>query len=316
MNRPIHGCMHHPRIEHPEYAAFTTVRSRNSELWLANNRAVERAALGYIAKYSNKYQVILYALALEGSHVHTCSQYPLSNRAQFCRDVNSSIARAVARLTPEYPGGRLWARRYSSEVVPSHEDIERQFFYTVLQPVKDRLVDRLSDYPFYSCFNDAISGNVRRFKIVNWTSFNERRRWNPNERIADHVETFELRFKRLPGYELLSPREYKQMMLKKLEEHRRRILTETTTPALGRMALLRVKPGTKAKNPKQSARTEFRPRILCSCPELRRYMYDWYFDHFYRFKLASLRYRTGELTVRFPIGMYRPSATRPEIDTG
>ncbi len=60
----------------------------------------------------------------------------------------------------------LWHRRYSSEFLPDAESIEEYFFYTALQLVSDGLVDRISDYPGYNFFHDAISGIKRTFKIL------------------------------------------------------------------------------------------------------------------------------------------------------
>ena len=47
-------------------------------------------------------------------------------------------------------------------------DIEEQFFYTVLQPVQDGLVPNINEYPGYNCFEDAIQGKERVFKVINW----------------------------------------------------------------------------------------------------------------------------------------------------
>ena len=113
---------------------------------------VEQLALARLAQYTDKHCVHLYAFALEGSHYHQVARFPLLNRSDFARDFNSTLARGVDRLTPNYPGGRLWARRYSGEIIAGDADIEQQFFYTVLQPVKDGLVSKISEYPFYNGF--------------------------------------------------------------------------------------------------------------------------------------------------------------------
>ncbi len=58
---------YHPRIEPKTVASFITSRSRNSELWFVNNRSLEEAILGYAAKFTERYKVTVYALAIEGS---------------------------------------------------------------------------------------------------------------------------------------------------------------------------------------------------------------------------------------------------------
>ena len=148
----------HPRIETDEYSNFLTSRTINSQLWFVNNEPLENAILGYLAKYSEWRNVSLYAFAIEGNHTHTVADFPDNNRADFMRDLNAQIAKAVPRFVASHPGGPLWARRYSNEFLPSDEDLENWFFYTVLQPVQDGLVERISDYPGYNCFHDAVWG--------------------------------------------------------------------------------------------------------------------------------------------------------------
>lgn len=300
---------YHPRIESGELASFLTTRTRNSELWFVNNEPLERSILGYTAKYAVRYGVKLYALSIEGNHIQAPAHFPSANRASFMRDLNSSIARAIPRYVPEYPGGRFWGRRYSSEILPRDEDIEDRFFYTVLQPVQDGLVRKISQYPWYNCFHDAIWGIERKFKIVNWTAYNARLRYDPSANWRDYLEVHVLKYQRLPGYEHLSQAEYAKMMLRKLEERRIKIVKERLEKGLGFAGvevLLNILPGSIPKNSKKSTRYSHRPRVLCSCPKTRREMLRWYFSVYYQYQEASERYRNGELNVEFPLGTYPP----------
>jgi REP element-mobilizing transposase RayT len=297
---------YHPRIESSELANFCTTRSRNSELWFINNDKLEDSILGYTAKYCERYEVILYALSIEGNHLHTLSKFPKANRAHFLRDLNSSVARAVTRHAPTYQGGRFWARRYSNEFVPGNDDIEKQFFYTVLQPVQDGLVDKISDYPGYNCFSDAVNGVARKYTVVNWGAYNNAKRFNPMVNILDFTETVALKYQRLPGYEDMPQVEYRKMMLEKLEKYRHKVLLERNKPALGAEELEKKIPGAKPRYTKTSNRKSHRPRILCVCLDRKRHYEAWYFDIYYRYKLASKAYLAGDLSAIFPEGTYRP----------
>jgi hypothetical protein len=301
----------HPRVESRVNASFVTTRCRNSELWFANNRPVEKAALGYAAKFKERYGVKLYALALEGSHIQAPAHFPNANRKDFMRDFNSCVADSVKRLTPNYPGGSLFGRRYSGELLPDHpEDIEKMFFYTVLQPVHDGLVERISDYPFYNCFSDAVKGIERQCEVMNWTAYNAKRRYNPDVRKIDFIEIVTLKYDRLPGYESLSQKDYSKLMHDKLEVERVKAIQKRIEAGklgvVGREALLKVIPGTPAKNPKKSTRESNRPRVLSACLDRWQEMMDWYFSMYNAYKYASKLFREGNLTVRFPDGMYPP----------
>lgn len=266
--------------------------------------------LASVAKYAARYEVTLYALAIEGSHVHIPALFRRANRASFMRDVNSSIARAVPRYTPEYDGGRLWGRRYSSEFLPENEDVEYYFFYTVLQPVQDGLVERISEFPGYNCFHDAVHGIPRTFTVTHWAEYNAARRFNPAVRLKDYQEKVTLKFARLPGYEHLPQREYVRMMYRKLEERRVALVEERKAAGLGflgREALLRMRRGSLAYSPKESDITSHRPRVLCVNPARRAYWLSWYFEIYFAYREASRRFRAGDRSACFPEGTYPPS---------
>ena len=305
---------YHPRAEIPNLASFVTTRTRRQRLWFANNEAVEQHTLALLAKCSERYRATLYAFCLQGTHPHLTGRFPLCNRANFMRDLNSGTACAVARLTPNYPGGPLWHRRYSLEHIWDDSDIEAQFFYTVLQPVKDGLVPKLSEYPFYNCFYDAVRGIERKFKLVNWTRYNEAKRYNKDVSIKDFIETYTLTYDRLPGYDHLSQRDYRILMEKKLEIHRVRIIKERVAAGklhfIGREKLLSMKPGEELipSEPKEVTRNTFRPRVIARGEGRYQLALEWYFDFYHSYKYASKRYRAGDINCKFPPGSYRPMA--------
>lgn len=299
---------YHPRIETAEHVSFQTTRSRNSRLWFVDNPTLEQAVLAQVAKLIARYEAKLYAFALEGNHVQFPGLFPELNRADFMRDLNSSIARMIPAFVPSYDGGRFWGRRYSNEFV-SPGSIEDYFFYTVLQAVQDGLVEKISDYPGYNCFHDAVWGIERKLKVVRRREYHMARKRNPKVRIKDFTDTVVLKFERLPGYEHLSQREYALLMEKKLEKRRLEIVRKRKSEGLGFMGrekLLRVKPGSKPRRTKTSTESSHRPRILSRDSEERRELLDWYFGCYFAYKEASRRYRNGELHVEFPPGMYRP----------
>lgn len=234
------------------------------------------------------------------------------------RDFNSSVARSVPRLVTNYESGSFWARRYSSEFLPGSEDIEERFFYTALQGVQDGLVSKISDYPGYNCFHDAIYGIKRKFKVVRWGEYNAARRHKSSARIKDYTDIVTLQYERIPGYEHLSQKEYAKLMLDKLERRRAAIVEKRLAQGLGfvgREGLLKLKPGSSPKNTKLSTATSHRPRILSVSNERLAEYKKWYFQVYFSYKEASKRYRAGELNVAFPEGTYRPHLRYlPSID--
>lgn len=238
-----------------------------------------------------------------------CALFPKGDRAHFMRDFNSSVARSIARHTPEYPGGRPFARRYSAEFMPESPDIEDRFFYTVLQPVQDGLVEKIGEYPGYNCFHDAVWGVERKYKVVNWTAYNAAKRYDKNVSIKYYTEEIKFKFARLPGYEDLSQSEYAKLMNQKLEERRVEIVRKRYAEGksfLGRERLLRLVRGSRPKKTKTATINSHRPRILSICHKRRAAGRAWYFSIFYAYKEASKKYRRGMLNTEFPEGTYRP----------
>lgn len=300
---------YHPRIEASEVATFQTTRTRNSELWFVNNRGLEGAILGYAAKYAARYSVKLYALAIEGNHIQFPALFPKANRGQFMRDFNSSVARAVPRFQGTQAGGRFWARRYSAEYLPGAEDIEEQFFYTVLQPVQDGLVDSIYDYPGYNCFEDAIIGQSRQFQVTRWKEYHDALRWDPSVTPADFTEIVELTYERLPGYEDLSVEEYAHCMRQKLTERTAHILEQRNgKKCAGRAFLKSRKPGTRPHQTKTSSIHSHRPRVLSKDSQRRAQGKAWYFSIHFDYREKSALYRSGHPNVQFPPGTYKPPA--------
>ncbi len=276
-------------------------------MWFVNNPELEHAILGYAARYSTRYEVKLYALAIEGNHIQSPAHFPNGNRAHFMRDFNSSVARAIPRYQPDYPGGRFWARRYSAEYLPGSHDLEEYFFYTVLQPVNDGLVDDIKQYPGYNCFEDAVTGTARKYKVINWKQFNDARRWDSSVSVEDFTELCTLRYERLPGYESLSNAQYEAMMRAKLAERTMKLLhARNSKPCLGAAKLKEIQPGTRPKNSKTSGPQDHRPRVLSKNPVRRSAGQAWYFSIHFAYKKASKQYRAGNLDVKFPDGTYKP----------
>jgi hypothetical protein len=307
---------YHPRIECKKIATFQTTRARASELWFVRNKELEQDILGYTAKYSKRYKIKLYAFAVEGNHIQFPAHFPKGNRAHFMRDLNSSVARAVPRRQSGFSGGHFWGRRYSAEYLPADEDIEEWFFYTVLQPVQDGLVDDIKNYPGYNCFEDAISGAVREYPVVDWKRYHDAKRWDPSVKIEDFITYYKLRYTKLPGYKNLSRKDYMELMREKLRVRTEVVLAERKgKPCAGPAALKKVRPGARPRKTKKTGRYDHRPRVLSKDDERRHQGKAWYFSIYSEYTKASAKYRAGDLTVKFPPGTYRPPAFTVAFET-
>lgn len=273
-----------------------------------NNKKLEEVRLGYLAKYSAKYGVKNYGYVDEGSHYHNLARFPNCHRADFYRDFNARTSESVRKLTP-FEGGRLFESRYKEQALVNNEDIEDQFIYTALQPVQDGLCERIGDYPGYNSVWDALNGVERKIKLVRWAEFNEAKRRGKSPKVKDFTDVHILKFERLPGYEHLSQKEYRKVMLGKIEARRHEIVA--AWKAIGhkfmtKEELRRIKPGSLPVNPKKSTRFNHYPLVLSKRKETKKEYHEYYFAILLKHRKASDAYRAGNWTVEFPPGTYPP----------
>jgi len=297
-------------FEREDLCFFSTIRTMNSRLWFINNPKLVERILAYLAKYQETYGVVIYAFVIMGNHYHLLAKFPRKNKAAFFRDFNGIIAKLVFRYVREFEGGKLWARRVRSQVVPNPEDIKDRLFYAALNPVSAGIARKLSEYESYNSFRCALYDRRKTFKVVDWERYNSRRRFNERLTPKDFTREYTLEYTRLPNFENLQKPEYVKKMLQELEKRRQVIVEKRIREGNGfatREITQKQLPGAKPRCTKSSTRNSHRPLVLTLCRETKQRFLEWYFSLRRSYILASKKFRAGELTTIFPAGTYRPS---------
>ena len=288
---------------------FATIRTVFSRLWLINNPELDERILAYLARYQEHYGVIIYAFVIMGNHYHLIAMFPRGNKAAFFRDFNGMISKLTKSKVKLFEGGKLWARRVRTQVLPNKGDILERFFYAALNPIAAGLAEKLSLYPSYNSFSDAIRNKIRTFEVVEWQDYNNRKRKNPSLTIAECTKYHRLTYTRLPGHEHLSKNDYIDLMNREVEQRRVKLVNERRKNKLGFATpeTLRAQiPGEKPHSTKTSTRDTHRPLVLTLCAKTREKFLNWYFSLVESYRMASRRFRAGEFGVEFPPGTYRP----------
>jgi len=297
------------RIESKDFASFGTSRTVKSRLLFANNQRLEKRVLGYLAKYKKRHRMQLYSMVFSGSHYHLLNRFLECNRAAFYRDFNARIAEAVKALVPCFPGGKTFERRYSEQAIPRDKDIVERFWYCALQAVYAGLCRRISDYPGYNSFYDAIYGRTKTFEVVDWSKYRQVKRYRPEAKPQDFTIVYELNYERLPGFEYMSQKQYAHFMLAELAKRTKAIVVEWQKKGhvfMTKAQLKKVSASRTAKKPKISNRYSHRPLVLTSCAVTKQNFLQWYFSIYYRYKKAVQAYLAGNTNADFPPGTYRP----------
>ena len=298
------------RIETPHLGSFGTARTVCSLLWFLNNHSLEEQILAYLAKYQQKYGVIIYSFTLQGNHYHLLAKFPNCNRASFYRDFNARVSEAVRRYVPLFPGGPLFYRRYSENALPLDEDVEEKLFYCGLQAVASGLCSRQSDYPGYNSFKDAVNGIERKCRLVEWAKYNAAKRYKRHVPITDFIKVYKLKYARLPGYEHLSQRDYKKLMLEKREPWRQfylqKVGKDENSRFLTKKELRAVSPGQRPWKTKKGGPNNRRPIVTSVSLYAKEHHLSWYFSVYQQYKIASAQYLNGKEDAVFPEGTYKP----------
>ncbi|OVE79951.1 hypothetical protein BVY02_01765 [bacterium J17] len=295
------------RVECSDHPQLITSRTVNSRLWFVNNPKMEERILGFLAKYQQQYGVIIYAFVMVGNHYHLLAKFPLANRAAFCRDFNARIAEAARYYVKSFGSGPLFGRRYTCQAIPTEKDLEDCFYYCALQPVSSGLSDRISGYPAYNSFQDAMNQRNRTYRVFRGEDYKNAKRKNPKTKALHYWSYYTLELSVLSTSESASDSQYKQQLLKQLETRRLKLIDARRSEGKGfcnKELLRKVKPGSLPKESKTGGR---RPLVLTICPIARRKYLEWYFATVEAYRSASHAFLAGNLEVDFPPGTYRPT---------
>ena len=126
---------------------FVTRRCHRREYLLTPNDEV-RNLLGYLAAVlSQERNIDLYNIVAEPNHYHADLKDNDANLPEFTRDFHSFSARALNRLFNDE--GPIWSgsQQTSHVRLEDSEALFNKMLYSLLNPVKDGLVENVEDYP-------------------------------------------------------------------------------------------------------------------------------------------------------------------------
>jgi len=103
---------------------------------------------GYLKDVQERYQFILHAYVLMGTHVHLIGQTPLANLSQVMHYVNGSYTTYFNRKRQR--SGHLFRGRFKSIVIDKDAYLLELSRYIHLNPIRAHIVERPEDYPYSS----------------------------------------------------------------------------------------------------------------------------------------------------------------------
>ena len=268
-----------------------TRRCTQRSFFLRPDEHTNQIMLFCLAVLAERYGIIVHAYYVASNHHHLVvtdvrGDYPL-----FLRDLHSLTARAMNA----HRGRRenLWTSTEQTSVVhlADADAVMSRLVYTLTNPVKDRLVARVSDWPGVCSYNAMLHDKTLRIE-------------RPKQFFRDDGElpdVAELRFEKPEQFAALTQDEWVAKVREAVQEVEHKHKREGRA-IVGRKEVLAQSPEGR---PATAPRRKPGRRVACGNESAR---VKWlqrnaYFQKQYRAALEA--YRSGDRDVVFPFGTYQ-----------
>ena len=139
------------RIQYP--GAFYHVTSRGNERKVIFSSKRDREQfLSYLESACERYGAVIHVFCLMSNHYHLLLETPRSNLSQIMHHINGAYTNYFN--TKQRRSGHLFQGRYKAILVEKDAYCQELSRYIHLNPVRARLVENLSEYPWssYPCY--------------------------------------------------------------------------------------------------------------------------------------------------------------------
>lgn len=135
-----------PRQHLPDQLVFITRRTSERRYFLRPDAELAELTAYAFARAATRHGQTIHAVTVMSNHVHLVLTDNTGERSSMARDSFASIARARNKALERK--GHFWeAGTYCDCVLLDQDASDRKLIYTLLNPVRAGLVDRLEDWP-------------------------------------------------------------------------------------------------------------------------------------------------------------------------
>jgi hypothetical protein len=257
---------------------------------------------------------------LEGniSHNHpgfSADKDNLENIPGFFRHANSLIARSVNQTWIRE--GPVFIGRYRCEPCRDDPSAEKKLLYALTNPVKDGLVSKTEQSPFFSTFRHLTRGDPLRFWWIDWEAY-----WkaggdaDKKHHPKNYLKWVEWEITPLPHLQELSVHQRRtriRKLVREEEEHQEALRQQENRGVIGVKALFETDPRDRPKTPKDTGR---QPLCHAQDKEARRAYEEKWREFLKEHRKASFDFRNGFRDREFPQGSFRPPIIRIITEDG
>ena len=255
-----------------------------------------------------QYPVQLHCFESNITHLHEKFSVTEEQRTflpGFLRSTHSLIARGINRTWERE--GHLFAARSRFHPCLDDEAAEQKLIYAVVNPVKDKLIETVSQSPFFSTFRHQAFGDELRFWYLDyeayWAVGGDRKK---GHRLKDYLKWVTWECTPLPnqaGRTVHQRRTWIRQQVRDAERDAKEKRKASGASIVGKKRLFEENPRNRPENPKKSSQE---PLCHASNPELKKEYQESWREFLNQFIPASADYRNGYFSREFPDGSFRP----------
>jgi len=290
------------RMFEPRGIYFVTARCFQRRLFMRPSSETNDVLGGVLARAARMNGVEIFGFVFASNHVHLLVRAPRGNLPRFMQHLLTNVSKKVGRVVRWK--GRFWERRYSAEPVLDEVALLGRVRYMLAHGPKEGLVRKCTEWPGLSSLTMMLDGLPRRFRWFNWT-LKSKMRQRPSAKSSRDAERWAeqetLTLTPLPLQTLRTP----EALCRFLQDAMQAIESEASRRHrrfLGRAGVLRQNLLRKARKKERTVR----PPCHTSFPALLKEYLQGYRDFVAAFRWAAIRWRRGDVRVKFPEGAYRP----------
>ena len=272
-----------------------TRRCTQRKFLLRPSKKTDQAFVYCFAVAAKRYDVDVYWLSVQANHYHAGVRDKHGNYPEFLRYFHSLVARCLNAYRGRWEN--LWSTEPSGALeLGDAEAIFDKMTYSLCNPVKDHLVDRVLNWPGFISY---------RYQLADKPVVVKRPKWFFNK-SGSMPEEVELRFDRPPEFAHLTHEQWADKICAAVteeEEAAARARQAEGKRVLGRKAILRQSPFSCPKS--FAVRRGLRPRVASKNKWRRIELLQANKDFQRRYREAYRQRRAGDQAVVFPLGTYK-----------
>jgi hypothetical protein len=188
----------------------------------------------------------------------------VGNIPQFFQNFHSAVATKLGKKWKW--DGHIFAGKYRATPCLDDASVEQQLVYSVTNPVKDCLVGRVLESPYFTTFRHLGHGKKLKYFLIDWDAYNvagaDRKK---SHCVQDYVKWHELEISPVPGQEAWPDHKrhaWSRARIREVEAQMREELRRKRRSPMGAAAQFRTNPRGRPRNPKYSS-----PQPLCHCSD-------------------------------------------------